>query len=466
MNKIALIIGREYSTRVRKKSFIIMTLLGPVLFAALIVGPTWLATLEDTDVKEIAVVEADANGQPVADSLQFFRDIIPDKENIKFTYLGSVQLKDILKAFNETKYEGVLYLPQTIISAGNTTTVEFYYRKPPSLGMEMHISKSLEDFLFKNKLIVKNIPASEIQSLQTKVQLQQVEWKNWPSKQIDTTGAKRGLGYAGGFLIYFFIFLFGAQVMRGVLEEKTSRIIEVIVSSVTPFQLMMGKIIGVGLIGLTQFVAWMMLTWGITVFTATVFVDDHNKTATEQTTPASSIMNKDNIAAARQQVVTPAENDDSALGFFGGAMKQMGQINFVLIIGAFLFYFLGGFLLYGSLFAAVGAASDSETDTQQFMLPITIPLILGILVMANSFLNPSGKIAVIFSLIPLTSPIVMMARIPFGVPVTQLLLSATILILTFIGAVWLAAKIYRTGILMYGKKVSYKEIWKWIRYKS
>jgi ABC-2 type transport system permease protein len=426
--------------------------------------PTWLATVEDTDVKEIAVVEADANGQPVPDSLQFFRDIIPDKENIKFTYLGSVRLSDILKAFNETQYAGVLYLPQTIISAGNTASVEFFYRKPPSIGMELHISKSLEDFLFRNKLIVKNIPASEIQSLQTKVQLQQVEWKNWPNKQIDTTGAKRGLGYAGGFLIYFFIFLFGAQVMRGVLEEKTSRIVEVIVSSVTPFQLMMGKIIGIGLIGLTQFVAWMMLTWGITVFTAKVFVSDKNTAKTEQAAPANSIMNSDSIA--QNQVTTAAANENSTGGFLGGALAQLVQVNWVLIILAFIFYFLGGFLLYGSLFAAVGAASDNETDTQQFMLPITIPLILGLLVMANSFLNPSGKIAVIFSLIPLTSPIVMMARIPFGVPATQLLLSAAILILTFIGSVWLAAKIYRTGILMYGKKVSYKEIWKWIRYKS
>jgi ABC-2 type transport system permease protein len=465
MNKIGLIIAREYSTRIRKKSFIIMTILGPILFAALIIGPTWLATLEDTDVKEIAVVEADANGQPVPDSLQFFRDIIPNKENIKFTYLGSVSLTDVLKAFNETQYEGVLYLPQTIISSGTTTSVELFYRKPPSLGMEMHISKSLEDFLFKNKLIVKNIPASEIQSLQTKVQLQQVEWKNWPSKQIDTTGAKRGLGYAGGFLIYFFIFLFGAQVMRGVLEEKTSRIVEVIVSSVTPFQLMMGKIIGIGLIGLTQFVAWMMLTWGITMFTAEIVVPDHNKVTVEQPVPANSIMNSNN-STPQIQSAPSANEDEGAAGLFGGALKQLGQINFVLIIGAFLFYFLGGFLLYGSLFAAVGAASDNETDTQQFMLPITIPLILGLLVMANSFLNPSGKIAVIFSLIPLTSPIVMMARIPFGVPVFQLLASAAILILTFMGSTWLAAKVYRTGILMYGKKISYRELWKWIRYKS
>jgi ABC-2 type transport system permease protein len=253
--------------------------------------------------------------------------------------------------------------------------------------------------------------------------------------------------------------------MRGVLEEKTSRIVEVIVSSVTPFQLMMGKIIGIGLIGLTQFVAWMMLTYGITMFTAKVFVSDNKIATTEQTAPANSIMNSDNTISTQEQVTNAGSADESALGFLGGALEQLGEIPWVLIIGAFVFYFLGGFLLYGSLFAAVGAASDNETDTQQFMLPITIPLILGLLVMANSFLNPSGRIAVIFSLIPLTSPIVMMARIPFGVPATQLILSAVILILTFLGSVWLAAKIYRTGILMYGKKVTYKELWKWIRYK-
>ncbi len=190
--------------------------------------------------------------------------------------------------------------------------------------MEVHISKSLEDFLFKNKLIVKNIPASEIQSLQTKVQLQQVEWKNWPSKQIDTTGAKRGLGYAGGFLIYFFIFLFGAQVMRGVLEEKTSRIVEVIVSSVTPFQLMMGKIIGIGLIGLTQFVAWMMLTWGITMFTAKVFVPDQKTVTTEQSAPANSIMNSNSNDSTPEQVTAPAANDDSASGISRRSLEAAG----------------------------------------------------------------------------------------------------------------------------------------------
>jgi len=462
MNKIGLIIGREYITRVRKKSFIIMTIIGPVLFAALIIVPGWLATVEDDEVKEIAVVESDANGMPVPDSLQFFRDVIPNKDNLKFTYLHNMRLEDVLATFEVSQYDGVLFLPQTLVSAGKEASVEFYFRKPPSLGMEVHISKALEDFLFTNKLIVKNIPAEVIQSLETKVNVAQIDWKNWPSKKKDVTGAKRGLGYASGFLIYLFIFMFGAQVMRGVLEEKTSRIVEVIVSSVSPFQLMMGKIIGIGLIGLTQFVAWIILTIGISNAAQVVFMPKPAVVHTQQATPADIMSNN---ASMPTEAVQTDKTENAAL-MLNGIMDQLGQINLLLVLGAFIFYFIGGYVLYGSLFAAIGAAADNETDTQQFMLPITIPLILGLFVMINSFLNPSGKLAFWFSLIPLTSPIVMMARIPFGVPVTQLLASAVILILTFLGTTWLAAKIYRTGILMYGKKVSYRELWKWVRYKN
>lgn len=461
MNKIGLIIGREYLTRVRKKSFIVMTFLGPVLFAALIVLPGWFAQVEDRDVKEIAVVEYDANQQPVPDSLQFFRDVIPNRTNIKFTYLNNIRLPDVLKAFNASQYDGVLFLPQTLISAGRESTIEFYYRKPPSMGMEEHISKSLEKYLFSNKLMTKNIPTDIIQSLETRISLNRINWKNWPDQQEDATDVKRGLGYVGGFLVYIFIFMFGAQVMRGVLEEKTSRIVEVIVSSVSPFQLMMGKIIGIGLIALTQFVAWMILTFGISFIAQQVFTPKPPTAITQQVAPPSDIMS---TAAPDQQSATSAAGKEQAAVMFSGIMKQLGQVNFILVIGAFLFYFLGGFMLYGSLFAAIGAAVDNETDTQQFMLPITIPLILGLFVMINSFINPSGKLAVWFSMIPLTSPIVMMARIPFEVPVMQLLASASLLVVTFLGTTWLAAKIYRTGILMYGKKVSYKEIWKWIKY--
>lgn len=460
MNKIGLIIGREYLTRVRKKSFIIMTLIGPVLFAALIVLPSWFATMEDKEVREIAVVEYDANGQPVPDSLQFFRDVIPNKENIRFTYLSNVRLPDVLKLYDAAHYDGVLFLSQSLISAGKETSVELYFRKTPSMGMEVHISKSLEKFLFDNKLRVKSIPPEVINSLETKINLTRINWKNWPNQKEDTTDVKRGLGYAAGFLIYIFIFMFGSQVMRGVLEEKTNRIVEVIVSSVKPFQLMMGKIIGIGLIGLTQFVVWLILTFGISAVAQAVFLQPPAKAATEIVAP-SNIMNS--APADGQAVAESGDRAEMALAF-NGIMKKLKEVNIFLVIGAFLFYFLGGYILYGSLFAAIGAAVDNETDTQQFMFPITVPLIIGIIVMVNAFLNPSGRMAVIFSIIPLTSPIVMMARIPFEVPLMQLLLSAVLLIATFLATTWLAAKIYRTGILMYGKKVNYAELWKWIKY--
>ena len=457
MSKISLIIKREYLTRVKKKSFIIMTLLGPILFAAIIILPGWLTTLEDSEQLEIAVVEYDAKGQPVPSEQQFFRNVIPDRPNMKFVYLDNARLPDILKAFEATQYDGVLFLPQSLISAGKETSVEFYYRKPPGVGLESHISHSIEKVLFDNKLIVKNIPAEVVESLETKVNLSRINWKNWPNKEEDITDVKRGLGYAAGFLIYMFIFMFGAQVMRGILEEKTSRVVEVIISSVSPFQLMMGKIIGIALIGLTQFVAWLLLTVGISAAAQTVFFPMPRAT-TEISAPGNFMETQ-----SAQTNDSPASGEEAAV-MVNSIIKQLGQINIPLVIGAFLFYFMGGYLLYGSLFAAIGAAVDNETDTQQFMLPITIPLIIGLFVMINSFLNPSGKLAVWFSIIPLTSPIVMMARISFGVPAIQLIASALLLIITFLFTTWLAAKIYRTGILMYGKKVSYAELWKWIRY--
>jgi ABC-2 type transport system permease protein len=464
MNKIGLIIRREYLTRVRKKSFVVMTILGPVLFAALIIVPGLMTQVEDGDIKEIAVVEYDANNQPVPDSLQFFRDVIPNRENLKFIYLNNARLPDILKAFDATQYDGVLFLPQTLISAGREASVELYYRKTPSMGMEDYISKSIEKFLFNNKLITKNISAEVIQSLQTKVSLNRINWKNWPNKQEDVTDVKRGLGYVSGFLMYFFVLMFGTQVMRGVQEEKTNRIVEVIISSVRPFQLMMGKIIGIGLIGLTQFVAWLILTFGIATFVQQVILPAPTAKITQQEAPADIMSTAASNAPANVQDAGASVGKQQAATLISGIKKQLGQVNIVLVVGAFLFYFLGGFLLYGSMLAAIGAAVDNETDTQQFMLPITVPLILGLFVMINSFINPSGKLAVWFSIIPLTSPIVMMARIPFEVPVSQLLASAILLVLTFLGTTWLAAKIYRTGILMYGKKVSYRELWKWLRY--
>jgi ABC-2 type transport system permease protein len=463
MNKIGLIIRREYITRVRKRSFIIMTILGPVLFAALIVLPAWLSGVEDKGIKEIAVVEYDMNGQTVPDSLQLFRDVIPSTGNLKFTYLNDARLTDVLKSFNATQYDGVLFLPQTIISGNNKASVEFYYRKPPSMAMEVHISESIEKFLFNQKLMARNISGDLIQTLETSVSLNRIDWKSWPDQKEDATDVKRGIGYAAGMLIYLFIFMFGAQVMQGILEEKTSRIVEVIISSVRPFQLMMGKIIGIALIGLTQFFIWIILTLGISVV-AQSLVDNRIITAQTKQNVAADRGNDNNTIAAQVNIVN--ETNPRNIGEVNNLLHQLKQVNVFFVIGAFLFYFLGGYFLYGSLFAAIGAAVDNQTDTQQFMLPVTVPLILALLVMINTFTDPSGQLAVWFSIIPFTSPIVMMARISFGVPVIQLLLSAGLLILTFVGTTWIAGKIYRVGILMYGKKVTYSELWKWIKYKN
>jgi ABC-2 type transport system permease protein len=259
------------------------------------------------------------------------------------------------------------------------------------------------------------------------------------------------LGFAGGILIYFFIFLYGAQVMRGVIEEKTSRIVEVIISSVKPFQLMMGKIVGIALVGLTQFLLWVIFTFVIYSTVMNVVVKDK--------------FSKDNIENIIQKSPdgTSVENVDQMIET-GQLVDRIKGINWLLMIPAFIFYFLGGYLLYGALFAAIGGAVDNEADTQQFMLPITIPLILAIVVAQTVMHDPSGKVAFWFSIIPFTSPVVMMVRLPFQVQVWELMLSMGLLVIGFIFTTWLAGKIYRTGILMYGKKINYKELWKWLRY--
>jgi ABC-2 type transport system permease protein len=254
-----------------------------------------------------------------------------------------------------------------------------------------------------------------------------------------------------------FIFFFGAQLMRGVIEEKVNRIVEVIVSSVKPFQLMMGKIIGIAMVGLTQFLIWVVTTFILVSLATTLLFPELNMTPTEQVI-SQDIMSSDPVQSATQE--NASEEMDEIMGF----LSSLKDINFPLTLGSFVFFFLGGYLLYGALFAAIGAAVDNETDTQQFMLPLTVPLILALLVLINAINNPDSSISFWFSIIPFTSPIVMMGRLPFGVPDWEVGLSMALLVITFIGMTWLAAKIYRTGILMYGKKTSYKEIAKWIRH--
>ncbi|MFW6103703.1 MAG: ABC transporter permease [Bacteroidota bacterium] len=455
MNKIKLIIKREYLTRVRKKTFIVMTILGPLLFGAIVIAPAWLANMEDKEVKKIAVI----------DSSKMFVNNLPETEYIKFDYLTDTQVDDIKKNFHQTDYYAVLYITHLI--ANTFSSVILYSDRHASLSVKSHISSALEKEIEQQKLRSQGIDENILQAVKTNIKIQTIQWSESGREKKSSTELAMIVGYIGGFLIYFFIFLFGAQVMRGVIEEKTNRIVEIIVSSVRPFQLMMGKIIGIGLVGLTQFGLWVILTL-IIVTAAKPLI------APEMTTPAAQEINTRSIMEDQSPDRTMPFQDAEKQGTGQDEVQNAGaqqvfealeNINFLLIIGVFIFFFLGGYLLYGSLFAAIGSSVDNETDTQQFMLPITIPLILAIIVLVNGISNPQGGIAFWFSIIPLTSPILMMARLPFGIPAWEVLLSMALLVLTFIGTTWLSGKIYRTGILMYGKKVNYRELWKWIRYR-
>ncbi len=456
MSKIRLILQREYLTRVRKKSFVVMTILGPILFAALVIAPAWIASLGDTDVKKIAVI----------DNSGFFENNIPETETIKFDYLENTSLDEIKRNFTQTDYYAVLFISELV--SHTPSSVVLYSNKKPSFSVKNHISNSIEKDIEKEKLSAAGIDHEVLKSVKTSIKIRTVEWTKSGEDKESSTELAMIVGYIGGFLIYFFIFLFGAQVMRGVIEEKTSRIMEILVSSVKPFQMMMGKIIGIGLVGLTQFGLWVILTLVLVNGAQSVFFPELGTQPANQVA-MQDIMNetnKDPNAIYLNQNQEGGSAEDTESEKFEEIFGALKDVNIGLMLGIFVFYFLGGYLLYGSLFAAVGSAVDNETDTQQFMLPITIPLILAIIVMINAINSPQGDVAFWFSIIPFTSPILMMVRIPFGVPYWEVALSMILLILTFIGTTWLSGKIYRTGILMYGKKINYKEIWKWIRYKT
>lgn len=446
MSKISLIIQREYLTRVRKKSFIIMTILTPILMAAMIFVPTYMATKEDTQEKIIAVL----------DKTNITDGAIPQTDYMKFEYIDDAEIAKLKENFEQSGYYAILYIPENVLISNK---VQLYSNQQTTMGVNQHISNALKSFFTQIKLKNENVPLDIMERIKTNINVDTIQWTSTGEEKEGSAEIVSVIGYISGFLMYMFIFMFGAQVMRGVMEEKTNRIVEVIISSVKPFQLMMGKVVGVALVGLTQFVIWIVLIFGLFYGAKSVLLTDNGKTATSIT---QNLMSPDQSGMNIGKTVDPGQFQE----MFDDIAGKFETINFPLIIACFIFFFIGGYLLYASLYAAVGSAVDNETDTQQFMLPITIPIILGLLVMINAMQTPHSTISVVFSIIPFTSPIVMMARVPYDVPYWQLALSGGLLVLTFIGTIWMAAKIYRTGILMYGKKVNYAELWKWIRYKN
>jgi ABC-2 type transport system permease protein len=437
MEKILLILRREYLSRVRKKSFLIMTIVGPLLMGGLIVAAALMSRV-DHEVKTIAVV----------DESKVFVGEFKSTPRLNFVYTDQ-PVEAVRQTASDSGYFGVLYIPSTANLQALEKAVILYSESQPGMEVVERIEHSLEKTINDNKYKEAGIDPERLASIRTDVSINTRDLQD----QATSTPLASGLGFAGGILIYMFIFIYGAMVMRGVLEEKTSRIVEVIISSVKPFQLMMGKIIGVALVGLTQFLLWVVLTGIIYSVVGSAFSGQEL-----QQVPSSQI-----IPSADMPAAAVGTGSSDALT---KVMSVVDSINFPLMIAMFIFFFLGGYLLYSALFAAIGAAVDAETDVQQFMFPITLPLILSYVAAINVLNNPQGSIAFWFSIIPFTSPIVMMVRIPFGVPWEQVALSMVLLIAGFIFTTWLAAKIYRTGILLYGKKASYKELWKWIRYNG
>ncbi|HSO77570.1 MAG TPA: ABC transporter permease [Bacteroidales bacterium] len=450
MNKISIIIRREYLTRVRKKSFIIMTLLTPLLMAMIFVVPALVMSNDDKDFKKIAVIE---------DGSDLFKGVIPDSKDAEFQYISDRDVNDLKNSFEQEGYYGILYISPKVIDTPNA--IQLISKKQPPIGLLDHISGSLEKEIEKQKLLAYNIENLDeiLKTINTSIKIQTIKIDDTGVVKETSTGIAMALAYISGFLMYMLVFMFGSQVMRGVIEEKTSRIVEVIISSVKPVQLMMGKIIGIALVGLTQFTIWILLTVAIVSVVKTNVLSKETMEQMQQL-PQSLSQADQAIPGATAAMTTDQLSEFEEL--FASAMNQ----RWGLIIFTFLFYFITGYLLYASLFAAIGSAVDNETETQQFMLPVTIPIILGLIVAMGTMQNPESSISFWFSIIPLTSPIVMVARIPFDVPYWEIALSMALMLVTIIGTIWMAARIYRTGILMYGKKTSYREIWKWLTYKG
>lgn len=460
MKKIILIIKREYLTRVKKKSFIVMTILGPVLMAALVIVPVYLATMAN-EVKSVSVI----------DETGFFFGKFKDSESIKFNYLVS-DVETAKSGFSKSGTYALLYIPKTELAL--PTSAFLYSKTQVNINVKSYVktvmSKQLEEMKLEAKLKDINLASGSnlttddiLKSIKTSVDINTIKIDDKGTEEKSYPEVSMILGMFGGILIYFFIFLFGSQVMRGVIEEKTSRIIEVIISSVKPIQLMMGKILGVGLVGLTQFMLWVVLTATIvTVATPMLSSKGSSKQLQEKVMESQFPgISKSASGEPMKEAVNVDDNEE-----MNEVVSAINTINFPVMIGSFLFFFVFGFLIYSSLFAAIGSAVDSEADTQQFMLPITVPLILAIVMAQFIIQEPQGPLAFWLSIFPLTSPVIMMIRIPFGVPYLDVILSMVILVLSFVGTAYLAAKIYRTGILMYGKKVNYKELWKWLTYKN
>lgn len=442
MNKTLLVARREFLTRVQKKTFLLTTIGVPLLIAVFYAALIFFQ-FKSTDTYVIAL----------SDEANVFEGKVPEKKDDLEFKLVKADTATLRKQLDDKTYDAYLYIPTSFSLNGNDS-MEFRSAKAMGFMTRDKVEDLISSVLEEKRWLQMNLTKAAIDSIRKKDE--PIRFTSAAGKK--ETGAKAGISYGvgmlSGFLIYIILFVYGTMVMRGVMEEKVSRIAEVIVSSVKPFQLMMGKITGIGAVGLVQFLIWILLIFGIQMALPLIFPEI-----------GASLQSAPNMGPGTGQA-TQAVEDMKNSGALNGFMSDLQTINFGLIIGCFLFYFLGGYLVYSALFAAVGSAvNEDPQDAQSLLFPIMMPIIFAFVIMTNAVNDPNSSMAVFGSLFPFTSPIVMMARVAHGIPdgvtVVQLLISMALLIITFLGTTWVAGKIYRTGILLYGKKVTWKEMIKW-----
>ena len=440
MSKTALIIKREYLNRVSKKSFLILTFLTPLLFAAMVFVPLWLSSIKGDEVRNVVVLDRTGKYAP----------LFEDADNYKFI-AGDKSLESYKQASDKEVY-AIVSITDDLIAHPEAATM--YSEKQIPGDLSRIVNQVLSRKLENEKMATYNIPNLKeiIKESQINFEINTIKWSEDGSESESSSLVASIVGLIFTLISYMFIMVYGAMVMQGVMEEKTNRIVELMVSSVRPFQLMMGKIIGIGLVGLTQMFLWGILTMALVLGGQFLFMGSVDPQIMQQGSMMGHGASMPGMVEASQE---------PAAKLFG----MLQTINFAEIGFFFVIYFIGGYMLYASVFAAIGSAVESQEDTQQFMTPIMIFLVISLYAGIYSMENPEGPLAFWCSLIPFTSPIVMMIRLPFEVPLWEKLLSVSLLYVTFVGIIWLSAKIYRVGILMYGKKPTIKEMIKWLRYK-
>ncbi|MFQ3579219.1 MAG: ABC transporter permease [Bacteroidales bacterium] len=441
MNKIFLIISREFFTRIKKPSFVLMSLFLPLVMTSVFVIPLWLQKMDAQEVKHIAVV----------DETNIFASTLKNNENYNFTILDDTDLDQAKELYNEGNFYAVLFIPKNVL---NSRIVQLFSDTKVDIGLKTYTQKVLENDITSLKLLKKHVHADTLKAAQSPIIVKDFRWKAREENSASNIDTKIKIALMFAIIIFMFIFMYGSQVIRGVIEEKSSRIIEVLCSSVKPVEIMFGKIIGIAGAGMVQFILLLAFTFVFITASQYIFFAESFIPTIEHQTPS--------LESGGMMTGIPASNAGAAIRFTFDVFSQISEVNWVLMSITFIFYFILGYILYGTIYASIGAMSENTTDIQQFILPVTLPLFVSLFMLEIVISNPTGAVSLWLSFIPFTSPVIMMARLPFGVPIWHVVMSLLILIVSVLISIYISSKIYRTAILLYGKRITLKEIITWL----